>query len=101
MGANDYLGAIENTIWSTDLTWVDDSYVKVIQASKISVRICANEAGLLSLANHLIKLANDNKQSIIYESWPGDLEEGSLALEIQKTQDKGRFSVLSDNSHSD
>ena len=88
MSSNDYWEAVANTIWSTDFTWVDSSYVKVIQVSNTSVKICANKAGLISLANQLTKLANDNKCSIVYEPWPGDLEEGSLALEIQKTEEK-------------
>ena len=85
MSSNNYFDTIENTIWSTDFDWIDNSFLTVIQASNISVRICANKAGLQSLANQIMVLANGNKHSIIYEPWPGDLEKGSLALEIQKT----------------
>ena len=86
----DYAELSNRWIFSPDCEWEDGSYVKIHQSAKTAVRICANRAGLITLANHLMMLANCAESSIIYEPWPGDLEYGSLDLEIQRVDCEGR-----------
>ena len=90
MNQEDISKIFDKTVWSTDFDWEDDSYVSVAQVSKISERISAKRNGLISLANQLTELANSDFKSIVYDPFPGDLEEGSLALEIIKTQHQGQ-----------
>ncbi len=80
----------EKSIFSTDLPWQQNSYVTVKVSGKSAVQICANKEGLLSLASHLEILANSSQSSILYEETPGDLEDGSLCLEIQKVNCAGK-----------
>ncbi len=80
----------EKFIFSTDLPWQQNSYVTVRLSGKSAVRICTNKEGLLSLASHLELLANSKQSSIIYEDTPGDLEDSSLCLEIQKVDCAGK-----------
>ena len=81
----------EDTINSTELPWQQNSYVTVELSGRASVRILANKEGLLSLASHLEALANNTQASILYEDTPGDLESGSVTLEIQKVSHVGKF----------
>ena len=81
----------ENAIYSTDLPWQQNSYITVERPGLSAVRIRANKEGLLSLAAHLEALANGMQTSILYDDTPGDLESGSLSLEIQKVECKGKF----------
>ena len=75
---------------STELPWIDNSYVKVEQRNKKLTCITANKEGLLSLAMQFEMLAKGNDGSCCYEEWPGDLEEGSVTLEIVKLNCDGR-----------
>ena len=50
----------------------------------------ANAAGLRSLAPQLLQIANGEIDSVFYDTDPGDLEEGSLFLQITKVQAEGR-----------
>ena len=50
------------------------------------VRIIANREGLLSLSKQLKLFAESEDRSYCYEEFPGDLEEGSLTLEIDKAE---------------
>ena len=77
-------------ISSTEFDWEPNSYVKVGLRSKSLILISANKEGLLSLANHLIKLANSDNATILYENWPGDLEDGSIGIELEKIRCDGR-----------
>lgn len=86
-----YMDYLNNSMFSTDCVWEDGSYLRVDQQGKTSVRIRANKAGLISLANQLILLADCTEHSIIYQPWPGDLEMGSLDLEIQRVICDGRI----------
>ena len=83
---------INNSIWSTELDWEDNSFVRIDLQGKIAVKISANKEGLISLAKHLLALADSEKESVIYETDPGDLEEGSLCLEISRVICDGRRS---------
>ena len=69
---------------STDFEWLDNSYVKVEQKNKQLTTITGNKEGLLSLARQLEAFALREDPSVCYEPWPGDLEEGSVTLEIIK-----------------
>lgn len=80
----------ENSIFSTDLLWQQNSYVRVEMSANNAVRICANKEGLRSLAAHFETLANSIESSIIYNDTPGDLEDGSLNFEVQKVQCRGK-----------
>ncbi len=64
--------------------------MKVEQPSKSLVRIVANRKGLLSLAAQLETFANSEELSVLYENTSGDLEDGSLWLEIQKSVCSGK-----------
>ena len=75
---------------STDFEWLDNSYVKVEQTNKQLTTITENKEGLLSLARHLEAFALGTDSCVCYEPWPGDLEEGSVTLEIIKTDCSGR-----------
>ena len=50
----------------------------------------ANAAGLRSLAQQLLQIANGEIDSVFYDTDSGDLEEGSLFLQITKVQAEGR-----------
>ncbi len=76
---------------STRYDWISNSYVKIESLGKKSIRLLANREGLLSLARQFECLANDIKEtSICYDEDPGDLEEGSLYLEVIKIICEGR-----------
>ncbi len=75
---------------STDYEWLDNSYVIVEQTNKQLTTITGNKEGLLSLARQLEAFALREGPSVCYEPWPGDLEEGSVTLEIIKTDCSGR-----------
>lgn len=75
---------------STEYDWEPNSYIKVSQQSKTLVLISANKEGLISLANQLLILANSQNSSILYEPWPGDLENGSIGIELEKIICDGR-----------
>ena len=51
-----------------------------------SVIISANKEGLLSLANHLITLANEDSNNHFHLDEHNSLEEGSKELIIEKTE---------------
>lgn len=75
---------------STEFDWEQNSYVKVSNRSDKLILISANKEGLVSLANHLLELANSQHFSILYEPWPGDLEDGSIGIELEKIICDGR-----------
>ena len=75
---------------STDFEWLDNSYVKVEQQNKQLTTITGNKEGLLSLARQLEAFALGADSCVCYEPWPGDLEEGSVTLEIIKPDCSGR-----------
>ena len=88
----DYFDDVHDSIDSTQFDWIDGSYLRIDPCSNTSISIKANKEGLLSLADQLIRLANCIETSIIYQTWPGDLEEGSLELEICRVNHIGRKS---------
>ena len=90
----DYSKVVLNSIDSTEFDWIDGSFVRVDRRSSTSISINANKEGLLSLADQLTRLANSSESSIIYQTWPGDLEEGSLELEICRVNHNGRKSYV-------
>ena len=65
--------------------WIDNFEISVKQ-SKNEVMICANKEGLLSLANHLLNLAQENVPygTHIHLNEYNSLEENSLDLIIEK-----------------
>lgn len=73
---------LSRCISSTDCVWEDNSYLLVEKMGYHSIRIIANREGLISLANQLLFLSTSSESSIIYHAWPGDLEAGSLDLEV-------------------
>lgn len=56
----------------------------------------ANAAGLRSLAQQLLQIANGEIDSVFYDTDPGDLEEGSLFLQITKVQAEGHMEMDED-----
>ena len=71
------------------IEWESGAEIRVT-AEKTSAVISANKAGLLSLARQLEAFALGADSCVCYEPWPGDLEEGSVTLEIIKTDCSGR-----------
>jgi len=65
--------------------WEDGFEIETVVDNGI-ISIIANKAGLLSLANHLLNLAQDDVQSghhLHFDEY-NSLEEGSIELIIQK-----------------
>ena len=75
---------------STEFDWLDDSYVKLQKMGLQTVELQANRNGLLSLARQLIRLADEDWDSVFYDTDPGDLEAGSLCLQITRLDVPGR-----------
>ncbi len=75
---------------STEYSWLPNSYVKIEKQGPSSVKLIANKEGLLSLSEQLREIALGNDESVCYNEEPGDLEDGSLALEIIKISCNGR-----------
>lgn len=75
---------------STEFDWLDDSYVKLQKLGLQAVELQANRAGLLSLAQQLTTLAEADFDSVFYDTDPGDLEAGSLRLQITRLDCPGR-----------
>ena len=75
---------------STEFDWRDDSYVFLKKMGSNSIELQANVAGLLSLADQFIRIANGEWNSVFYDTDPGDLENGSLQMQITKLDIRGR-----------
>ena len=75
---------------STEFDWLDNSYVKLQKLGLQTIELQANRAGLLSLARQLITLADADFDSVFYDTDPGDLEAGSLRLQITRLDCPGR-----------
>lgn len=75
---------------STEFSWLPNSYVKIERQGPSSIKLMANREGLLSLSEHLKLIANGNDNSVCYDEEPGDLENGSLNMEIVKLFCDGR-----------
>lgn len=65
------------------LSWIDGFEI-VVRQEKGSAVISANREGLLSLANHLKKLAEEPPGSHIHLDADNSLEEGSFELILEK-----------------
>lgn len=88
---------IKLDISKDELDWEDNAYIKLFQTNPNIVILEANREGLISFAKQLLALAYFNDESILnYEgekSTPngycyGDLDEGSLALSVVRSDDK-------------
>ncbi len=75
---------------STEFPWLPNSYIKIEKQGPSSIKLLANREGLLSLSEHLKMIANGNDASVCYDEEPGDLEIGSLNMEIVKLLCNGR-----------
>lgn len=75
---------------STEFDWLDDSYVKLQKLGLQTIELQANRAGLLSLGRQLMTLAEADFDSVFYDTDPGDLEAGSLCLQITRLDCPGR-----------
>ena len=75
---------------STEFDWKDDSYVFLKKMGINAIELQANTAGLLSLAEQLVKIAHGEYDYVFYDTDPGDLENGSLQLQITKLNVSGR-----------
>lgn len=75
---------------STEFDWLDDSYVTLRKLGLQTIELRANRAGLLSLARQLTTLAEADFDSVFYDTDPGDLEEGSLRMQITRLDCPGR-----------
>ena len=67
-----------------ELTWIDGFSIRVT-AENGTVLISANKAGLLSLANHLTRLAEEPSEDHFHLDEYNSLEDGSAELIIEKT----------------
>ena len=86
----DHTEAFDDYLDSTQFAWKDNSLVYLNQLGPKTVELCANAEGLRSLAAQMIWLADSDRTSIFYDTDPGDLEEGSLWLQITKVDLPGR-----------
>ena len=72
-----------------DLKWKDGFSISVridnIRTDNITVVLSANREGLLSLAEHMMELANESTGSHIHLDEYNSLEDGSAELIIEKT----------------
>ena len=75
---------------STEFSWESNSYVKIQKMGINSIELQANPEGLRSLAAQLLKIADGDYEYVFYQAFPGDLEEGSLELQITKLTISGR-----------
>ena len=75
---------------STEFSWEDNSYVFLKMLGSKTVEMQANSAGLRSLAEQLLKIANGDYNYVFYDTDPGDLEDGSICLQITKVKATGR-----------
>lgn len=75
---------------STEFDWREDSFVCLKKMGLNSIELQANKAGLLSLADQFIRIATGEWNSVFYDTDPGDLESGSLKLQITKMDIQGR-----------
>lgn len=62
-----------------------------------TIELQANRAGLLSLARQLMSLAEGDFDSVFYDTDPGDLEAGSLRLQITRLDCPGRWLPADDS----
>lgn len=69
---------------STDLKWLKNSYLKVDKDEGQDICLTGNKQGLLSLSKQLQKIVRKNIPVVVYDEFPGDLEEGSLALTLKR-----------------
>lgn len=80
---------VPNFEWSFKFNWEENKKIKVIRNSQNETLIVSNKEGLLSLANHLINLAQDtvpNRYHIHLDEY-NSLEDWSLELIIEKDND--------------
>ena len=75
---------------STEFSWLPNSYVKIEKQGPSSIKLMANREGLLSLSEQLKLIALGTDDSVCYDEDPGDLETGSLSMEIIKLSCTGR-----------
>ena len=75
---------------STEFDWKDDSYLFIKRMGYNAIEIQANASGLLSLADQLVQIANGAFKSVYYDTDPGDLETGSVTMQITKLDIHGR-----------
>ena len=75
---------------STQFNWEEDSYVMIRKIGLNAIELQANVPGLLSLASQLVQIAKEEYNSVFYQTGPGDLEEGSIELQISKIDIHGR-----------
>lgn len=66
-----------------ELRWEDDFKIRV-GIHKNEVTVSANRDGLLSLANHLLALAEEASGSHIHLDQYNSLEDGSVELIVEK-----------------
>ena len=67
-----------------DLRW-EDAFKISVSINRDEVTVSANRDGLLSLANHLMALAEETAGSHIHLDEYNSLEDGSAELIIEKT----------------
>lgn len=67
-----------------ELIWEDGSELSV-QQDRNAVTVSGNRAGLLSLAAHLTRLAEEKEGSHIHYDAYNSLEDGSAELIVEKT----------------
>ena len=68
-----------------DLVWEDGFMIRIRTEGKETI-ISANKDGLVSLAHHLLVLAEETPGSHIHLDEYNSLEEGSSGLIIEKTE---------------
>ena len=69
-----------------EFKWIDGFEIKVEIQNDNEVLVATNKEGLLSLANHLITLAQKAPGSHFHLDQHNSLEEGSAQLVIEKAE---------------
>ena len=69
--------------FSMDLKWLDNSYLKIEHISKDSVCLLSNRQGLLSFSKQIKQIICKRIPVVLYDEYPGDLEEGSWSMTLK------------------
>ena len=70
--------------WSSaDFEWFDNSYIKIELTQDYGLCLKVNEQGLRSLSHQIKEILCKAISVVIYDEFPGDLEEGSWAMTLK------------------
>ncbi|MBQ8718698.1 MAG: hypothetical protein IJY66_05480 [Clostridia bacterium] len=67
---------------STDFKWLGNSYVNIL-TNEYGVCLNGNKYGLRSLSNQIKQIIRKDIPTVLYDEFPGDLEEGSWSMTVK------------------